>query len=174
MPRFLFGFSLGTFSKDFICLRPPSCYILRPTITSTKQYKKLLPSKAFGTIKWNNKNPFKPNNNKWHRNYRILDFACHKATPKPPPQRKTDSTRAKKPQTFYSDAMGGRIWRRNSDILIISGDIFVRQFYYFRPVISSNKQRSFVLSVNRQVLTFFFSVVSPSPKKTRRKMWKPF
>lgn len=41
----------------------------------TKRYKKLLPSKSFGTIKWNNKNPFKPNNNKWHRNYRISDSA---------------------------------------------------------------------------------------------------
>lgn len=81
---------------------------------------------SLGTIKWNNKNPFKPNNNKWRRNYRILDFAsamvsCH-------PNRRPEPGDIR----FFRGRDGSRgIWHFN-----YIGKLFLPgNFIVFRPVI---------------------------------------
>ena len=115
MKYFVPGFRCAMlFSKDsFFSIIQPS-EGARTITSNTKQYKKLLPSKAFGTIKWNNKNPFKPNNNKWHRNYRILDFALpaiKQCRPLIPPSALVQPE--PKPQTFSSEGISRKLWHFN-------------------------------------------------------------
>lgn len=128
------------FSNELFCASFPVC-------NNFGFFPELHNKKHFATIKWNNKNPFKPYNNKRHRNYRIWDF--------PDKLQAHHERRMKK--TVQDD----------SDILIILKDIFVAgNFIVFCLVIRKRRFKRFFIS--RQT-GFTLSTRRKETRKTIRK-----